>query len=104
MTRTVISRRTVLRGVGAVLALPWLEAFASKSVRAGEMSDRPKRLAALFFPNGVREDRWTPEETGTNWQLTPQLQPLCGQEEDVSVISGLWHEACDTGDGHYVKD
>ena len=104
MTSTEIYRRTVLRGVGAVLALPWLEAFASKSARAGEATDQPKRLAALFFPNGVREDCWTPEETGTNWQLTPQLQPLCGHEEDFSVISNLWHQACYTGDGHYVKD
>lgn len=102
--RSVISRRTVLRGAGAALALPWLEAFRPLSARAEEEANPAVRVAALFFPNGVREDRWTPEETGTEWKLTPQLEPLADRKNDVSVISGLWHEACDTGDGHYVKD
>jgi hypothetical protein len=66
--------------------------------------DRPVRLAALFWPNGVRQDRWTPEQTGRDWKLTPQLEPLGERQPDVSVISGLWHKATNTGDGHYVKD
>lgn len=103
--RQVISRRTVLRGAGVALALPWLEAFGLRSLRAGETAtERPVRVAALFFPNGVREDKWTPTATGFDWELTPQLQPLSNLRQDVSVISGLWHRACDTGDGHYVKD
>ena len=100
-----LSRRTVLRGAGVALALPWLEAMQARSALAGRPSEeRPVRVAALFFPNGVREDRWTPEATGTDWALTPQLQPLARVKQDTSVISGLWHQACDTGDGHYVKD
>lgn len=105
MRNTMLSRRTVLRGAGVALALPWLEAMQSRPVLAGgPPAERPVRLAALFFPNGVREDRWTPEAVGSDWQLTPQLQPLAGLKQDTSVISGLWHQACDTGDGHYVKD
>jgi hypothetical protein len=101
-----LSRRTVLRGAGAALALPWLEAmhsaFASE-VSADPVS-KPLRMAALFYPNGCRQDRWTPEQTGRGWQLTPQLEPLGARRDDVSVISGLWHQATNTGDGHYVKD
>lgn len=105
MREPLISRRTVLRGTGVALALPWLEAMQWRSARAGQVeSDRPVRVAALFFPNGVREDRWTPEQTGENWELTPQLQPLADLKDKVSVVSGLWHQACNTGDGHYVKD
>ena len=105
MREPLISRRTVLRGAGVALALPWLEAMQLRSARAGQSKpDRPVRIAALFFPNGVREDRWTPEQTGENWELTSQLQPLANIKDEVSVVSGLWHQACNTGDGHYVKD
>lgn len=100
-----LTRRTVLRGAGAMLALPWLEgmrtAIAATEAPAGE---RPVRLAALFFPNGCRQDRWTPAQTGRDWELTPQLMPLAPYKADVSVLSGLWHQATNTGDGHYVKD
>lgn len=103
-----LPRRTVLRGAGAMLALPWLEATGS----AAAPDDRtdaaaaivPRRMAALFFPNGVREDCWTPEKEGTDWELTRQLQPLESLKSEVSVLTGLWHQATDTGDGHYVKD
>ena len=112
MNRHAIPRRTVLRGAGVALALPWLEAMSGRTaasetpaaVGAASGDDPPKRVAALFFPNGVREDRWTPEAEGADWQLTPQLQPLAALKNDVSVVSGTWHQACDTGDGHYVKD
>lgn len=106
MTRR-LSRRTILRGAGAALALPWLEAMTPRVVRASAAApsvDRPVRLAALFFPNGVREDRWTPATTGDTWGLTPQLAPLECVRANVSVVSGLWHQATNTGDGHYVKD
>jgi hypothetical protein len=102
-----LSRRTVLQGAGAALALPWLEAMAPRRARASANTpsmDRPVRLAALFFPNGVRQDRWTPEATGDAWALTPQLTPLESIRSNVSVVSGLWHEATNVGDGHYVKD
>jgi hypothetical protein len=100
-----MSRRTVLRGAGAVLALPWLESLqAALSDGSGSSPAPPRRVAALFFPNGVREDRWTPQSDGSDWQLTEQLQPLKDIKSKVSVVSGLWHQACNTGDGHYVKD
>lgn len=109
MTFPVLSRRSVLRGAGVALSLPWLEAMLGRSARGSEFaaespSGHPKRIAALFFPNGVRQDCWTPEGTGDDWELTSQLQPLGDLKRDVSVVSGLWHEATNTGDGHYVKD
>lgn len=101
--QTPLSRRTVLRGAGVALALPWLESMQSVAAASGQPT-APRRLAALFFPNGVRQDRWTPAESGSEWQLTPQLTPLESLRADVSVVSGLWHQATGTGDGHYVKD
>lgn len=102
-----ISRRTVLRGAGAVLALPWLEAMAPRVARAAVAAGDPARairMAALFFPNGVWQDCWTPEKTGFDWTPPRQLLPLAPLKEHVSVVSGLWHQATNTGDGHYVKD
>lgn len=104
-----LSRRTVLRGAGAALALPWLEAMQPHTARAAAAtaaSDpaRAVRLAALFFPNGVRQEKWTPAATGRDWQLSEQLAPLGALKSELSVVSGLWHEATNTGDGHYVKD
>ena len=60
-----LSRRTLLRGAGAALALPWLEAMMPGKVSAAESEgnapeDSPLRMAALFVPNGVRQDMWTP--------------------------------------------
>lgn len=103
MTWKPINRRTVLRGAGVALALPWLEAMAGRSAAADSESP-PVRTAAMFFPNGVRPDCWTPEQVGGEWDVPRQLAPLGDHKNDVSVLTGLWHQACDTGDGHYVKD
>ena len=89
MTFPILSRRSVLRGAGVALSLPWLEAMHGRSARSSELQSssqagHPKRVAALFFPNGVRQDRWTPEGTGDDWELTSQLQPLGDLKRDVT--------------------
>ncbi|MFI4875984.1 MAG: DUF1552 domain-containing protein, partial [Blastopirellula sp. JB062] len=99
-----LTRRTVLRGAGAALALPWLEAMRPAFAERQPTGDQPRRFAALFFPNGVRQEVWTPPETGADYSLPSQLKPLESVKSEVSVLSGLWNEACNTGDGHYVKD
>ena len=72
-----LSRRTLLRGAGVALALPWLEAMAPAAPPAGQNRDArdpdapPVRFAALFMPNGVRPDAWTPEGTGADFTLCP---------------------------------
>lgn len=106
MTARRMSRRTLLRGAGAALALPWLEAMQPKRAWGGATADpsRAVRIAALFFPNGVRPDKWTPSATGQDWAPPEQLAPLTHVKSEVSVVSGLWHQATNTGDGHYVKD
>ena len=107
-TRTSIDRRTVLRGSGAALALPWLEAMRPFSHAAGEelteaSPKHPIRMAALFVPNGVRQDCWTPAEVGRNFELTPSLQPLQKVKDKLTVLTNLWNQASNVGDGHYVK-
>lgn len=106
-----VERRTVLKGMvrGAAIALglPLLEAMTSPSLWAGEPAANrriPVRFATLFFPNGVHPDHWTPKAVGPLAELPEILAPLEPVKSEVLAISGLWHKATNTGDGHYFKD
>ena len=106
--RHPLTRRSLLRGTGAALALPWLEAMTHKQTRASEKDDRiasdaPIRMAALFVPNGVRQDQWTPKEPGRDYELSPTLQPLGKLKDQLLVLTNLWNQGRNIGDGHYVK-
>ena len=111
--RETLSRRTVLRGVGVSMALPWLEAMGplkpaaalgAEATASGAAGAAPVRLACLFMPNGVRPDRWNPTGRGAGYELTPILEPMRAFKDDMLVLTHLEHAATDTGDGHYVKD
>jgi hypothetical protein len=100
--RLNLSRRTLLRGAGASLALPWLEAMLPAATTS-RLPQQPVRLAVLYMPNGVREDMWTPKETGRDFTLPPTLTPLTEFRSDLNVFTNLWNQASKGGDGHYVK-
>ncbi len=94
-----ISRRTVLRGAGALVSLPFLEVFAPRKALASAAA-RPMRMAFLFVPNGVNMDHWRPTVTGASYNLPSILQPLSPLRNQVSVISGLSQmNAFANGDG-----
>ena len=101
-----LSRRTLLRGVGATLALPWLEAMAgAKTTPRAEAPSgaAPRRFACLYMPNGARADRWPPAGEGSEFRLSPILSPLESHRSELLVLTQLWNAATNTGDGHYVK-
>ncbi len=105
---TRLSRRTLLKGTGAALALPWLEAMAPQSGFADTKNQHnppgaPVRMAALFMPNGVHPKMWTPYTDGGNFELSPSLTPLNDLQNDILVLTNLWNQGSNTGDGHYVK-
>lgn len=115
--RRPITRRTVLRGVGVALALPWLEAMTSARAVAAAAATRPAprldgpdapehplRMAFLYMPNGVNPHAWTPEGRGADFRLSPILQPLEALKSEILVLTNLFNEATNTGDGHYVKE
>ncbi len=83
-----LPRRMFLRGAGACIAVPTLEAMLNShgtAFAAGEAL--PKRFITWFFGNGVRLDRWTPSATGANWALTPELAPLVDSARGIDVKS-----------------
>ncbi len=99
-----VSRRTVLRGVGVSLALPWLETMIGRPAQADDgVPDQPIRLATLFVPNGVRQDMWTPTGEGREFELSPTLEPLSDLKDQLLILTNLWNQASNFGDGHYVK-
>jgi hypothetical protein len=95
------SRRTFLRGVGATIALPLFESLLP--VRAASAVRPPKRMACLYFPNGVWPAAWVPKKTGTDFELPFALTPLEKLKQDVIVLSGLDKAQSRDGDGHYAK-
>jgi hypothetical protein len=84
-----ISRRTVLRGLGFAVALPWLEAMSPILTRAAESSKAPNRLAFLYVPNGKNMADWTPKKEGEDYELTPILEPLKALKSHFSVLTHL---------------
>ncbi len=96
-----ISRRALLRGAGVTLGLPWMESMASGF---STLPKSPVRMAALYMPNGVNVKAWIPEGTGSDFKLSPTLEPLRDLKNNIVVLSNLWNEASKGGDGHYVKE
>ena len=83
-----LPRRTVLKGVGATLALPLLEAMLPAStLRAAGKPVR--RFQAFYTPNGMAMEYWSPKTEGANFEITPILQPLAGYRDQVTVFSGI---------------
>jgi hypothetical protein len=102
MTAKLLSRRTVLKGLGVSIALPWLEAMTPvlSSATLGAAVAAPKRLAFLYVPNGVNMDTWTPRQLGANFTLPQTLQPLQPFRNELNVLSGLTcDKAWPNGDG-----
>ena len=89
-----LSRRTVLRGLGTAIALPWLETFAPRSVRGGEPGPnepggRINRMVVVYVPNGVHMPAWKPALAGDDFVLPYILEPLAPFQSRLNVISGM---------------
>ena len=85
-----ISRRTLLRGVGASVALPWLEAMLPRQVKAAAALSRPPlRAAFIYTPNGYNQQTFLPTKVGRAFDLPPALEPLAGIRDEVTVLTGL---------------
>ena len=92
MTNWQISRRTMLRGLGAAVTLPLLDVMRPTAAWAAGPSDIPRRMAFFFVPNGVNLAEWTPQRIGYDYDLPSILAPLQRVQDDVMVLSGLTHD------------
>ena len=95
-----ITRRTLLRGAGTVVALPYLESMLPRALAVGGEVKPPRRMAFIYVPNGAVMSDWTPKAVGAGYDLPPILEPMASFRDDLLVVSGL---TCDkaraNGDG-----
>jgi hypothetical protein len=100
VTKKAISRRTVLRGAGAVVGLPLLDAMVPAFATAATTPAAARRLGVVYHPNGVIYDKWLPTGTGANFEFSPTLAPLKAFREQLIVVTNLFaDEAEANGDG-----
>lgn len=99
-----LTRRTVLKGLGVTLCLPFLESMqAGTAFAAGKVVKPPVRMAALYMPNGVNPHEWMPQGVGADFQLSSILSPLQNVKSDILVFTELMNKQSNDGDGHYFK-
>ena len=106
-----LSRRTVLKGLGAAVALPFLEAMVPRPLYGANSAPAaaaavtaarkyPTRMAAIYFPNGLTLKEWKPATAGSDYEMTRILKPLEAHRREMLVISGLAdHFGESNGDG-----
>src|SRR5438046_1529383 len=102
IAKRALSRRTVLRGVGATLALPLLDAMVPALTAASQTAAKPiKRVTFIYQGNGVIPSRYTPVTAGKNFEFSRILKPLEPIKEYLTVVSGTAHvNANSIGEGN----
>ncbi|HEY4214719.1 MAG TPA: DUF1552 domain-containing protein [Steroidobacteraceae bacterium] len=95
ISKKALSRRTLLKGVGAVIALPMLDAM-TPAMSAVPVA--PKRLGFTYIPNGMMIPYWTPSTTGANFEFSPTLKPLEPYKSNLTVVGNLLRAGTTIGD------
>ena len=84
-----LPRRTILRGMGATLALPFLDAMLPPFTVRGRAAQPVHRFQTFYVPNGMAMDYWTPKGEGAAFELSPILEPLAPFRDQMLVLSGI---------------
>jgi hypothetical protein len=106
VTRKHLPRRTFLRGMGAIIALPALDAMTPAFGAPSQAAKSPLRLAFTYVPNGITMNDWTPKGEGRSFVYSRVIKPLERFREDTVVISGLAHRngyALGDGPGDHAR-
>ena len=103
ITKKHISRRTVLQGAGAAVALPLLDAMipASTALANTAAAARP-RMVFVYFPHGAVMDQWTPQKEGADFDLPPIIAPLKPFQSQLTIISGLENKSAIAAPVHAI--
>src|SRR5438876_6586143 len=101
-----VSRRMVLKGIGASIALPLLDAMNPAATAWAQTAAGlpPKRLAFVGFPHGAVMDRWSPKQAGNDYEMSPILEPLTPFRKHLTIVSGLRNKPAETPEPHgYIE-
>ena len=100
LTKKHLSRRTVLRGAGAAIALPLLDAMIPAGTALAATPAAPKtRLGFVYFPHGAVEKFWRPKEEGADFTFSHILKPLEPLRDYVTVVTGLRNKGAENAGG-----
>jgi len=108
ITKKHISRRTVLRGAGAALALPFLDAMVPAATALAQTAADPKpRFVGCFVPHGMAPGYWVPDKEGAGFDFPFNFKPLEPYRDQVTILSGLHSRSAEpppgvTGADHWV--
>jgi Protein of unknown function (DUF1552) len=99
LSKLSLPRRTFLRGMGATVALPFLEAMVPAMTATAKTAASPTpRWGAVFFPNGAIMEQWSPTAAGTGFDFSQSLKPLEGFRDSLVVVSNLTRAGTTAGD------
>jgi Protein of unknown function (DUF1552) len=103
ITKKHIPRRTFLRGAGAMIALPLLDAMIpARTALAATAAKAMPRMAFIYFPHGAIMEKWTPATEGKGFELTPILSPLKNFQDKLTIVSGLGNRPAESQAVHAI--
>ena len=103
LTRKHLSRRTVLKGAGATIALPLLDAMIPAGTALAQTAAAPSpRLGFVYFPHGALQDQWQPTKIGRDFDFPFILKPLEPLRDYVTVVSGLRNKGGESSVPHGI--
>ncbi|HEX6316844.1 MAG TPA: DUF1552 domain-containing protein, partial [Gemmatimonadaceae bacterium] len=101
LTGKPIPRRTFVRGMGATVALPFLDAMVP--ALGAQAAARPvRRFGAIYVPHGLLPSHWTPASTGVNFEFSQIMKPLEAYRDRLTLVSGLYGGPTVQNGGHAV--
>jgi len=105
LSKKHLSRRTVLKGAGASIALPLLDAMIPAGTALAKTAAAVKsRLGFVYFPHGAVQKYWTPEGVGREFTFSPILKPLEPLRDYVTVVTGLRNKGGESSDPHGIVE
>ena len=103
ITKKHLDRRTVLRGIGAGVALPLLDAMIPAATALAATAAKPlPKMGFVYFPHGAVQAHWQPTATGTNFELPKILEPLAKHKSHLTVVSGLRNRGGESNTPHAI--
>jgi hypothetical protein len=106
VTQKALSRRSVLKGLGVAISLPFLDAMVPAFAKSAFSGSAPVRLAWFYVPNGIDMRHWTPDTEGPLGTLPGVLAPLQPVKDDIVVLSNLtthWGRPLQDGAGDHGR-
>src|SRR5437762_6512633 len=105
LTRKHLSRRTLLQGAAASVALPLLDAMIPAGTALAQTAAAPQpRLGFVYFAHGALQDEWQPKQTGRDFEFPFILKPLEPLREHLTVVSGLRNKGGEGGSPHGITE